>query len=301
MLTGIHFLLTYICNYECDHCFLHCGPRAEGTFTLARLREALEQIKDLGGIKSVYFEGGEPFLFYPLLVEGVRLAKAQGLNVGIVTNSYWATAGEDARLWLDRLNELGLSDLSVSDDGFHSADESASPAKIACREAKALGMPCSSICIEQPQKAAESLRKGLPVVGGEAQVRGRAADKLAEGLPRHSAACFTHCPHEDLRRPKRVHVDPFGYVHLCQGVVIGCMWEKPLKVLIEEYDPEAHPVSGPLLRGGPQGLAREYKVPLDEAGYVDACHLCYLTRKALVGKMPEYLAPRQVYGLEAGG
>ena len=28
MLTGIHFLLTYTSLFECDHCFLHCGPAA---------------------------------------------------------------------------------------------------------------------------------------------------------------------------------------------------------------------------------------------------------------------------------
>lgn len=35
MLTGIHILLTYTCTRECDHCFLHCGPKQEGTFTLS--------------------------------------------------------------------------------------------------------------------------------------------------------------------------------------------------------------------------------------------------------------------------
>ncbi len=34
-----------------------------------------------------------------------------------------------------------------------------------------------------------------------------------------------------------------------------------------------------------------------EDGYVDACHLCYLTRLALLDKFPEVLAPRQCYGL----
>jgi len=32
---------------------------------------------------------------------------------------------------------------------------------------------------------------------------------------------------------------------------------------------------------------------------VDACHLCYRTRQALLERFPEYLAPRQVYGLES--
>ena len=38
MLKEIHFLLTYACNYECDHCFLYCGPRSAGTFTLQKVK-----------------------------------------------------------------------------------------------------------------------------------------------------------------------------------------------------------------------------------------------------------------------
>jgi MoaA/NifB/PqqE/SkfB family radical SAM enzyme len=29
-MNGIHFLLTYTCNFECDHCFLYCGPKSQG-------------------------------------------------------------------------------------------------------------------------------------------------------------------------------------------------------------------------------------------------------------------------------
>ena len=43
MLTGIHFLLTYTCNFECDHCFLFCGPREEGTFTLNQIEKVLDE------------------------------------------------------------------------------------------------------------------------------------------------------------------------------------------------------------------------------------------------------------------
>src|ERR1035438_10107989 len=63
MLTGVHILLTYQCTTECDHCFLHCGPQREGTFTLRQLRELLHEIKKIHTIDTVYFEGGEPFLF----------------------------------------------------------------------------------------------------------------------------------------------------------------------------------------------------------------------------------------------
>lgn len=53
---------------------------------------------------------------------------------------------------------------------------------------------------------------------------------------------------------------------------------------------------GPLIRGGPAALAREYAVEHD-AEYADECHFCYTVRKKLVDRFPDILAPRQVYGL----
>ena len=43
MLTGLHFLLTYVCNSECDHCFIYSSPRASGTFTSDQIRELLDE------------------------------------------------------------------------------------------------------------------------------------------------------------------------------------------------------------------------------------------------------------------
>ena len=34
-LTGIHILLTYKCDRQCDHCFVFGAPNARGTFTSA--------------------------------------------------------------------------------------------------------------------------------------------------------------------------------------------------------------------------------------------------------------------------
>ncbi len=126
--------------------------------------------------------------------------------------------------------------------------------------------------------------------------RGRAADKLTEGLPRRPRETLTTCPHENLASPGRVHVDPFGFVHLCQGLCMGNLWKTPLAEMVRDYDVGRHPLAGPLARGGPAELARVYDLPHAE-GYVDECHFCYELRKQLLARFPEYLAPRQVYGL----
>jgi len=300
MLTGVHFLLTYACTAECDDCFVYSGPGAKGTFTLGRLRNVLDELVKIGTVKWVYFEGGEPFMFYPLMVEGIRLSRDMGFKTGIVTNAYWATSEEDAELWLRPFRELGLSDLSVSDDLFHREEGKDFPAKCASYAARRLGIPVNSICVEKPMVKTGDDRqpdKGAPVVGGGVMFRGRGVEKLVEGLPKKRWDGFTECPYEDLRQPKRVHVDPYGNVHLCQGLSMGNMWETPLSKLVKNWDADSHPVCGPLVRGGPALLVKEYSVRHDDE-YIDACHLCYLVRLALIDEFPQYLAPRQVYGLE---
>jgi hypothetical protein len=296
MLRGLHFLLTYNCPFECDHCFLYCGPAAEGTFTLAQIRAALDEAAGLGTVEFIFFEGGEPFLYYPVMVEGIKMARARGFKTGVVTNGYWATAREDALLWLGPLREAGTDELSVSDDAYHHGEDTETPAKVALAAAGELRLAADSICIDEPS-VEFGVEKGEPVIKGGAVLRGRAVEKLTAGLPTRPWDKLVECPHEDLRTPGRVHLDAFGHVHLCQGLSMGNMWETPLSRLVEGYEPAAHPICGPLLRGGPAELVRAYGLEL-RGEYVDECHLCFLARKALVDKFPEFLAPRQVYGLD---
>ena len=299
MLKGLHFLLTYACTLECDHCFVYGSPTALGTFSVSQIRRVLEEAVRMGGMEWIYLEGGEPFLYYALLLEGVRLASGMGFKTGVVTNAYFATTEEDAELWLRPLAESGLADCAISDDAFHFGDEQETPAKRALRAARRLGIPADTICIEQPTAnlaGKDAGEKGAPIIQRGARFRGRAAEKLVAGLPRRPWREFGECPHEDLAAPGRVHLDAYGNVHLCQGLCMGNMWQTPLSELAENYDPQAHPICGPLLRGGPARLAQEQAVPHEDA-YVDACHFCYALRLSLLDRFPQYLAPRQVYGL----
>jgi MoaA/NifB/PqqE/SkfB family radical SAM enzyme len=178
-----------MCNFECDHCFVYSGPTSPGTFTIAQIENVIDELAKIETAEWVYFEGGEPFLFYPLMLEGIRLARSNGFKVGVVTNSYFATTEEDAEIWLRPLIELEISDLSVSDDPLHHGEEKENPAKRLIAAAKNLGMPASSISIEKPAIRTPqpgTQEKGEPVVGGDIMLRGRAVEKSLEGLPRKS-------------------------------------------------------------------------------------------------------------------
>ncbi len=299
VLSGLHFLLTYQCTYECDHCFVYGSPFAKGTFTLAQIKRVLADAAAVGHINQIYFEGGEATLFYPLLIESIRAARSLGFQVGLVTNGFFGTSEADAELWLSPLVDLGINDLSISDDAFHSSVED-SPAKKVISAARRLGLPVASLCIEQPQvqSGTESARsKGEPIVGGGVRFRGRAAERLTPGLPMLNWREFVECPHENLEDPGRVHADPYGNIHMCQGLCMGNVFNTPLLELLRSYVPRAHPICGPLIEGGPALLVKEYGVAHTD-GYVDACHLCYCTRRALLDRFPQSLTPNQVYGLE---
>ena len=110
--------------------------------------------------------------------------------------------------------------------------------------------------------------------------RGRAAERLAADASQVPSQGLTECGHEDLASPSRVHVDPFGNLHLCQGLVMGNLSRSRMKEIVAGYQPLSHPVIAPLLQGGPLQLAKEHGLPV-RASYADACQLCYESRRAL--------------------
>ena len=300
-LSSLHILLTYQCNYECDHCFVWGSPSQSGVFTLSQLEEVFQQALLVPAIREFYFEGGETFIYYPILVKAVRRAYVLGFKTGIVSNGYWATTVDDALTWLRPLAEAGLDRIEVSYDAFHGSLDDPFETHPALLAARQLGLILDNVSLNPPQNGRnpDASEPGEPVAGGDVMFRGRAAVMLTEGLPTRPWNSFTECPFEDLTDPGRVHVDPFGNVHLCQGVVMGNVWERPLAQIIAEYNPVTHPIAGPLLHGGPAELVHRYHLPHQD-GCVDACHLCYSARETLRVEFPQILAPDQMYGVGLG-
>jgi MoaA/NifB/PqqE/SkfB family radical SAM enzyme len=294
-LTGLHLLLTYQCTMECDHCFVWGSPWQSAVMTRRQVDNILQQAQEAESVEWIYFEGGEPFLYYALLVHAVESAAASGFHVGLVSNGYWATSLEDARAWLGPFVGL-VEDLSLSCDQYHGDEESAQRVAHAHQAARALGIPTGVIQVASPG-AQDAVQSSGQLPQGESAVmyRGRAVEKLSGRATTSPWSEFTTCPYEDLREPGRVHVDPFGHLHLCQGISLGNLFQMPLREICERYQPDRHPIAGPLLAGGPAELVRRYEVP-HQARYAGACHLCDQTRQQLRADFPEILTPDQMYG-----
>jgi MoaA/NifB/PqqE/SkfB family radical SAM enzyme len=294
-LNGLHLLLTYQCTFECEHCFVWGSPWQSGTMTVADIRTILSQAKEAGSVEWIYFEGGEPFLYYQTMLSGINQAFELGFKVGVVTNSYWATSDEDALLWLTPLAGK-IDDLTISSDLFHFSEKVSRQSKCVTKAAEQLNIPLGIISIEQPEIEALSFVGQIPSAASSIMFRGRAAEKLAPKVPHYPAEQFTTCPHENLADPGRVHVDPYGDLHICQGISLGNLFASDLKTIWAEFDPINHPIISALLDGGPFRLAKDNNIPT-EGKYADACHFCFETRKLLRSQYPDTLKPDQMYAV----
>lgn len=296
-LKGVHFLLTYRCDLECDHCFVWGSPNSKGVFTLEQIRKILREVKKLGTVDYIAIEGGEPFLYYPIMVKAAEEAVNLGLRVEILSNCYWATCVEDAVEWLIPIAKAKNVELTLSSDPYHGEAWEIKEVKNAVKAAKALDIKTKILAVKCPhaKTPCPTEIEGVKVEICELMYKGRAYSKLAEKASKKSWREFTKCPYEDFTKQERVHMDPFGFVHVCQGISIGNTWQKPFSKIIEEYNPYENAVLEPLIRGGPVALVEKFGLPHNEV-YAEACHLCYAMRLLLRDKYPEILAPNQMYG-----
>ncbi|UCC67883.1 MAG: hypothetical protein JSV79_12320 [Armatimonadota bacterium] len=278
-LEGVHFLITYGCSSECDHCFIWANPGREAGMTSEQVDGFLEQVVSLGTVTGVCGEGGESFTNYGVLLHFLRRATKLGLSASALTNAAWVTSREEAENRVAELMEAGLTSLGISTDQWHQR----------------------YVPVDRVDTLLEVCEKsGLSAARMETQLegvmfRGRAAARLAPGMPTRPAEEFTTCPHEKLDAPSRVHLDCYGRLHLCQGLTLR--GETPSEA-VAAYDPRRHPIASRLLDGGPHALgqyaAERGFEPAPE--YVDACQLCYRAREFLRPHFPELLGPDEMYG-----
>ena len=281
-LTGIHCLMTYSCSAECDHCFVWCSPRQGGPITIAQIDRLLDELAAVPQVKSLCGEGGEPFLFLRELMHLVRQGTARGYEVSALTNAFWAVSDDAARRVLGPLRDAGLASLGISTDCWHARSVYPDRVDRALRVCEELGVKSSKMVTE----------------ADGVMFRGRAAARLSSCAREMTDwRELNKCGKETLAEPGRVHLDHYGGLHLCQGLLMGDRAHGVARV-IHGYDPSAHPVVRLLTDGGPRRLAEEAAGEGFEPrpAYAGGCHLCYEVRKFLRRRWPELLGPDEMYG-----
>jgi MoaA/NifB/PqqE/SkfB family radical SAM enzyme len=266
-------------------------------FTLKQIRNILTESKKLGTVNYVAIEGGEPFLYYPIMVKTVEEAASLGFSVEILSNCYWAICPEDAAEWLIPIAKAKNIELSLSSDFYHGESWETAEVKNAVKAANALNMKVGILAVKYPNTEVPCPNEieGAKVDLSELMYKGRAFSELTEKVTKKPWREFIKCPYENFSKQERVHIDPLGHVHVCQGISIGNAWQKPFSKIIEKYNPSENPILEPLVRGGPAALVEKFSLPHDEV-YADACHLCCAARLMLRNKYPDILVPDQMYG-----
>ena len=183
----------------------------------------------------------------------------------------------------------------MSCDEYHGGEKNVQLVEFARQAAYDLKIPFGLINVTQPEKLKNDLVGKLPEGESAVMFRGRAATKLTGNVQKYAWNTFQTCPHEDLEHPERVHIDPLGNLHICQGISLGNIFKEPLHNICRSYYSEANPICGTLLNGGPAELVKRYQLPHKDS-YADACHLCYESRQLLRSQFPETLTPDQMYG-----
>ncbi len=116
----IGLILSYRCHSACQHCLYNCGPGWEKeAMSLPALAQALETIAGWPQKPQVHLSGGEPFLHFPLLLEGVRLAVELDISCYLETSAAWCLNREQASERFTALRQAGLQAVLISCSPFH--------------------------------------------------------------------------------------------------------------------------------------------------------------------------------------
>ena len=267
---------------------------------MGQVDQILREAQKINSVEWIFLNGGEPFMRFPQMLNCIKKIVQLGFNTGIVTNGFFARTEDCALRFLRPLQQLGVSEVRISNDSYHYKSTGTTPAQNALKVSRDLGLPVSQIRVSsefsEDHTPVEPIET-LPSINRPLRYQGRASESLTQGLTLSSWRTFSHCPLNEIDEPNSIYIDPYGNVQICPGINIGNTGETPLAELITAYSAADHPFYGSIAQGGPALLSEAYGF-VHGVGYVDACHMCYTIRQQLRERFPDYLAPRQVYGLE---
>ena len=123
-----------LCNLECTHCFISCGPKNDTIpmMSLAQVKERLEESKHLG-VKDYYITGGEVFI-NPEIFEILALILSYG-PLDVLTNGTQFTSEKGRRLRAIQDSSDHPLQFRVSMESFEEAANDAIRGKGAYRKA----------------------------------------------------------------------------------------------------------------------------------------------------------------------
>jgi len=294
----IEFLVTYLCNGRCIHCYAPKQKEGYPRHIDASLAvDIVEKVGSVNNVESIMTFGGEPMLFPEVVCSIHREATRQEVSIReLITNGYWSDDIRVIKEIASSLKGCGVNQIHFSVDSFHQEQILISRVKTAiesCLEAGIEGLalnPCwlgsedDDNWYNQETRAILDDLSGLPVRvsgGNVVEPSGLALVNLKEYLPPRvkvpPGSCGDMPYTEPLNNLSCVSVEPDGRVAVCDGFYLGDASENDVLRLIEGYDPFDVPEMRAIIEGGVEGLAslaRARGVEPDPEGYYSVCHMC---------------------------
>ena len=317
-ITGVDFLLTFKCTSKCKHCSYKAGPERTGSMKLSDAERYLEELTATQPLHSIGAHGGEPFLYFELLVQIMENARKLGVaRTWVITNGFWAKTKTTAEERLTILKEAGLKSITFSVDGFHQEYISFENVKNGIEAAISVGfekvwVDSYFLGSEDSDNFYNNLTKkalrSLEVMGNieinkrQVDFEGRAAELLAKHVEPKQQTPAGRCPLPfwiggTLKNPEVVEIDHEGNVTLCPGICIGNTKHRSLARILQNYNNRTHPILSIIAEEGPIGLLKVAKAKgfKQKQKFIDECHLCYEIRRFLRPYYPDYLSPSSCY------
>jgi hypothetical protein len=312
-------LYTYRCTIACRHCLFSCSPAQPPLH--ASLEDGLEFLEQLHATdRVVHVAGGEAMIFYDELIELWRRADARGIAPHFLeTNASWCTSDGLAIERFGELRDAGAGGVLISCDPYHLAQvdaraylrarkhaidafgpenvitSTATPAEI--ERIAAIGQ--SEVLLreyvrEHPPRLVGRAGENLAGLLPGRPVRELAFDELWHPVARRDGTCISEF---DPGEMWEIHIDPYGNVQTCCGIILGNAREEPLPAIMKDGF-NSNEVVSMVREKGPFGLL-DMAIDLGyqaRDGYPQKCNLCWEVRKFLRPRFPEALGPNEVYG-----
>ena len=294
----LEFIVTYLCNGGCKHCYSIQGKESFPEHIDKSL--AVEIVRKVGkkyNPESIMTFGGEPLLF-PEIVYAIH---EEAMNVGIpcrqiITNGYWSKNPRRIKEIAESLVESGVNDVIISVDAFHQENIPLNIVRKTAESCLQVGIkniswnPCwvtSEEDCNQYNKKTKSILKELidiPVRDSEGNVMepdGLAIINLKEFLPPKERIPTGKCgdmPYTGmLDSVKSICLEPDGRIAVCNDFHIGNASDVDIIDILKNYEPYKIPEMKAILENGMKGLiswARTKGVEPEPEGYYSICHMC---------------------------
>lgn len=242
-------LFTYRCTIACKHCLFNCSPwQPDVSVSIQDGVEFLRQLRETDRV--IHIAGGEAMMYYNQMLEICRIANEHGNAPHFFeTNASWCVNDDVTRQRYEELKEAGILGVLISADPYHQAfvpPESRFRAyKLAVEIFGRENVAAGDLSLKQlselrsmgkdEELLAEYCRGYMPKLVGRAGnalakfCRDRALDDLAKDNLWNSGSVGKSCyPEFDSDKMWEIHIDPYGNIQTCCGIIIGNAHKRPL-------------------------------------------------------------------------